>query len=214
MKLLLTSAGLMNATIAQAVVDLAGLEKGSIKLVFIPTAAGIEAGDKGWLINDFIQLKNQGYELIDIVDIAAVPREVWQPRIESANVICVGGGDEQFLARIMRETGFGDLLPALLETRLYVGISAGSMVMAELLPQELANIIYPEQKTSEKGFGFINGYILPHFNSPLFPNKRKETIGKLKDRAGGIIYALDDQSALKVIDGEVEIISEGKYLKL
>ena len=215
MNFVLTSAGITNKSIANAVVDLSGQKKSDIKLVFIPTAANVEEGDKDWLINDLIHFKEQGYASIDIVDIVALPREKWQPRIEAANVICVGGGDEQYLVHEMRQTGFVDILPELLKTRLYIGISAGSMIIGKLLQGEALWNIYPEDRKNqegEKGLEFIKFFLIPHFNSPHFPNKRKEVIEKVGNMIDNKLYALDDQSALKIVNDQIEVISGGDVL--
>jgi len=196
MKLLLTSAGIQNKSIAKAVLDLTGLSTEKINLVFIPTAANVEEGDKEWLIDDLVHFQQQGYKSIDIVDIAAVSRDIWQPRLEAANLFCFGGGNEQYLARILRESGLRDLLPELLKTRVYMGISAGSMVAGQFLSRELLKIVYPEDKIEgelESSLGFVNCNFIPHLNSPHFPQSRKEIFQSLKNLTSPL-YALDDQS--------------------
>jgi len=215
MNFILTSAGITSKSIADAVVDLSGQKKSGIKLVFIPTAANVEEGDKDWLINDLIHFKEQGYASIDIVDIVALPREKWQPRIEAANIICIGGGDEQYLVQEMRRTGFADLLPELLKTCLYIGISAGSMVVGKLLQGEPLWTIYPEDRKDgkgEKGLEFLDLYLIPHYKSPYFSNKRKEILEKVGRPLDSKLYAIDDQSALKIVDNKIEVISEGDVL--
>ncbi len=216
MKLLLTSAGITNKSIAKAVLDLVGLPASKINLVFIPTAANVEENDKGWLIDDLVHFQQQGYNSIDIVDIAAVSRDIWQPRIEKGNLICFGGGNEQYLARILKESGLGDLLPDLLKTRVYMGISAGSMVAGQFLSKELLKVVYPEDDFEgklESALGFVDCSFILHLNSPHFPNARKEILQSLQNLTSPL-YALDDQSALKVIDNKIEAVTEGEYLKI
>ncbi|MAZ67531.1 hypothetical protein CL652_02040 [bacterium] len=216
MKLLLTSAGIQNESIAQAVLDLVGLPTEKIKMVFIPTAANVEEGDKGWLIDDLRHFQEQGYESIDIIDIAAVRKEVWLPRLEDANLICFGGGNEQFLARILRESGLEEVLPELLKTRVYMGISAGSMVAGEILSPDLLKAVYPDNNFEgdlEPTLGFVDCNFIPHLNSPHFPRATKEVLESVKD-PGIPLYGLDDQSALKVIGGEIGVVTEGEtYVK-
>ena len=152
---------------------------------------------------------------IDIVDIAAIPRDIWQPRLEVANIFCFGGGNEQYLARILRESGLRDLLPELLEARVYMGISAGSMVAGQFFSRELLKIVYPEDEIEselEPALDFVNCNFIPHLNSPHFPQVRKEVLQSLKNFTSPL-YALDDQSALKIVDGEVEVITEGDYFE-
>lgn len=72
MKLLLTSGGITNGTIAKALEGLLTKPKQESGIAFIPTAANVEEGDKDWLINDLHTLNNEGYKYVDIVDISAI----------------------------------------------------------------------------------------------------------------------------------------------
>ena len=128
--MLLTSAGIKNDSIAKALEELVGKTANGVRIAFIPTAANVEEGDKGWLIEDYRNLKKREYE-VDIVDISALPREMWEPRLKQANVIMVGGGNTFHLMYWLRKVGLDKLLPELLKTRVYVGISAGSMVVSK-----------------------------------------------------------------------------------
>jgi len=107
------------------------------------------------------------------------------------------------------------MLPEFLKTKVYVGASAGSMVTNKNLALEIAQIVYEEDLDRiEEMFGlnYVDFYFLPHFNSPDYPDLREKNIKKIAKGITEKIYALDDQSALKIIDKKVEIVSEGKYL--
>lgn len=215
MKFLLTSSGITNKSIAKAVLDLTGLKPDQIRLAFILTASNLESGDKGWLIDDLVHFKEQGYDSIDIVDIASIPKDAWLSRLESANVFCFGGGNEQYLAKIMKDSGLAEILPELLKDRLYIGISAGSMVTGKFLSADLLQIVYPEDDFNDKleaPLGFVDFNFLPHLNSEHFPQVRENILNSIKDKFSSPVYALDDQSALKVADGKVEVVTEGNYL--
>lgn len=216
MKFLLTSAGISNASIEKALFELLGKSASETKVAFVPTAATLVADDKSWLIEDFQYFVKQGFQSIDIVDISAVPRENWEKRFESADLICFGGGDEQYLARVMRESGVAEALPELLETRVYMGISAGSMVIGKLLPGELTKELWPEESFvgNEEGMGMYDFSILPHLNSEYFAHLRTPLIESMKDRFPQTIYALDDQSALRVVGSDIEVVTEGDFLKI
>src|SRR3989344_2541480 len=217
MKLLLTSNGLSNKSIAKALVDLVGKPAKETSLAFIPTAMNAGGGDKGWFIDDLSNIKKQNFKNIDIVDISALPKKIWLPRIEAADVLFFSGGNTSHLMRWLKESGLAKLLPELLKTRVYAGISAGSIVTNPTLTLSSKDKkIYYEEKfgyKNEKALGFVDFYIRPHFNSPYFPQARKEYLEKVAKDIPDIIYALDDNSALKVVDGKVEIISEGEYLE-
>lgn len=216
MKLLLTSAGIVNETIKQALFDLVGKPFHETSIVFIPTAATQVADDKSWLVenyNDFLKL---GLKSFDIVDIAGVPKENWLNRFETADVLCFGGGDEQYLARMMQEVGVAEVLSELLQSKVYVGISAGSMVVGKLLPSALTQELWPEESFagSEPGLGILDLSILPHLNSDYFAHLRVPLIQSLSEQFSQSIYALDDQSALKVVNDKIKVITEGEFLKL
>jgi dipeptidase E len=214
MKLLLTSGGIMNKSIEKALWDLVGKKPEETSLAFIPTAANVEMGNKGWFINDLINLKNQNFKSISIVDISAVPENIWKPQIEEADVLFFEGGNTYYLMEWINKTGLGKILPRLLESKVYVGVSAGSMITGSDIDLKLSEILYGEktEKESVLGLGYTDFYFLPHLNSPHFRNFTEEKIKEASKEFSKKVYALDDQSALKIVDGVVEVVSEGKYL--
>ncbi|MBI4225261.1 MAG: peptidase E [Candidatus Sungbacteria bacterium] len=216
MKLLLTSGGLSNQPIIDGLFELIGTSIRDVKIAFIPTAANVETGDKGWLVKDLVQLRGLNPASLDIVDFSAVSRDIWQPRMEEADVLVFGGGNTFHLMYHLEKSGLKDMLPGLLETRVYVGVSAGSMVMGKkLLSQSDARLYYDDVGKYEKenGLGFVDFDVKPHLNSPYFPNMRDEHLKKTAEQLKETMYAIDDETAIKVIDGKVEIISEGKWIK-
>jgi len=216
MKLLLTSGGLTNKSISKALFDLAGKKPKDTSLVFIPTASNIETGDKGWLIDDLKNLQKQGFKSIDIADISAVPENIWRPKFEEADVLFFEGGNTYHLMEWINKSGLVKLLPEYLKTKIWVGVSAGSMVTNSDLALKISQALYEEdldRMGDMAGLNYVDFYFVPHLNSPYFPKLTEENIKKLTGRISKKIYAMDDQSALKIIDGKVEIISEGKYLE-
>jgi len=215
MKLLLTSSGVKNKSIAKALAELVEKPVKDSSIAFIPTAANVEAGSKDWLITDLHNLVQEGYKSVDIVDISALSKEQWEPRIKEANILFFGGGNSFHLMYWLNKSGLAKMLPGLLKTRVYVGISAGSMVTSKDLSLSQSQRLYYEDldRTEDMaGMDFIDFYVRPHLNSPYFKKIRKEYLEELAKEIPETIYALDDDSALKVVDGKVEVISEGEYL--
>lgn len=213
MKLLLTSGGIENDSMVRALRNLVGKDFTKANLVFIPTAANVEAGDKWWLINDLVKCKELGFNEVDIVDIAAVAKHVWEPRLQNADVLMFGGGNTSYLMEQLRKTGLAQELPNLLKIRVYVGVSAGSMITSPNLKEKEMQQLYDEQVfdiESDEGLGLVNFLVVPHLNSPFFPHI-KEYIDEVAKGIDLPIYALDDQSAVQVIDNDVEVISEGEW---
>lgn len=215
MKLLLTSGGITNNSIAKTLFELVNKKPEETSLVFIPTAANVEKGDKDWFINDLINLKKQNFKSIDIADISAVKEKIWRPKLEQADILFFEGGNTYHLMEWINKSGLKDILPELLKTRVYVGLSAGSMVTNKDLALRLSQIVYEEDldRTEDMaGLNFVDFYFLPHLNSKYFPKLREAEIREATKDMNEKVYALDDNSALKVVDDNVEMVSEGKYL--
>ena len=214
MKLLLTSGGITNASIASALFDLVGKKPEDTSLVFIPTASNVEKGDKSWFIDDLVNVKKQNFKSIDIADISAVDEKVWKPKLEEADVLFFEGGNAYHLMEWMSKSGLAALLPDLLKTKVYVGVSAGSIVTNPDLALKISYIVYGEdfgRTEAMTGLNLVNFYFLPHLNSPYFKKLKEGNIKEIAKRIKRKIYALDDDSALKVVDGVIEVISEGKW---
>ncbi len=218
MKLLLTSNGLSNQSIANALFELTGKPASETTIVFIPTAMNAARGNKDWFINDLYNIKKQGFKFIDIVDISALPKEVWLPKIENGDVLFFSGGNTYHLMYWLQKSGLFELLPDLLKTRVYAGISAGSIATNP----SLAHTNEDKRKYYEETFGykdetalnFVDFYIYPHFNSPTHLHSREETLKKIAEETHKAVYGLDDESALKVVDGIVTVVTEGDCVKL
>lgn len=216
MKLLLTSGGLTNKSISDALFDLVGKKPEETSIVFIPTASNVEMGEKDWVINDLVNIYSQNFKSIFITDISAVPIEIWKPQLEAADVLFFEGGNTYHLMEWINKSGLKELLPELLKTKVWVGVSAGSMVTNPDLAAKISQAIYDEDfdKMGEvPGLNYVDFYTLPHLNSPYFPKLVEENIKNIAKRIPKKIYALDDNSAVKVNRGKIEIISQGKYLE-
>ncbi|MBP9852206.1 MAG: Type 1 glutamine amidotransferase-like domain-containing protein [Candidatus Pacebacteria bacterium] len=217
MKLLLTSAGLTNKSISDALLELVGKPASETTIAFIPTAMNVERGDKDWVIDDLNNIYKLEFKCVDIVDISALPKTIWQPRLDTADVLFFCGGNTSHLMRWIKESGLIELLPEMLKTKVWAGISAGSIVTNPLLTvSSKDDKIYYEEKfgyNDEQALGLVDFYTRPHYNSPSFPHSRKDIIGAIAEETGKTIYALDDNSAIKVVDGKIEVISEGDYFK-
>lgn len=208
MKLLLTSAGISNKSLENA---LKKLVKGKVKIAFIPTAANMEEGDKKWLITDLNNCMKLGS--VDIVDISALKRDVWLSRLKKANVIFVGGGSTVYLMDWIKKSGLVDDLRNLLETRVYVGISAGSIVLSQTLFASSEFIYGDEDGKEHGGLGYVDFHVRPHLNSLSFPKVREKILKELFKKFDCDLYALDDNSGIVCVDGKIEIVSEGKWIK-
>lgn len=217
MKLLLTSAGLSNKSIIKGLQELVKKPFSKLKIAFIPTAANLESGDKqDWFIKDLINLKELKFNSIDIVDVSALPKEVWFKRLKEADIFYVEGGNTYHLMHWFNKSGLSKVLPDLLKTRVYIGVSAGTMVINPTVAHCYEEEIISKKinKTiSDKGLSYVNFMVEPHLNSSWFPQMTLENIEKkLKDYPYSL-YALDDDSAIKIDGDKIEVISEGVWKK-
>ena len=216
MKLLLTSSGVKNILIEHALLQLLGKPFRKSHITFIPTAANVEKGDKTWLVNDMHNLLKLGFLTFDVMDISAVQKDIWLPSLEKADVLVFGGGNVEYLLTWLDKSGLKQLLPTLLKTKVYMGISAGSMVTAKNVSLSKAGMLYYEQTgkfENAKGLGFVDFEIRPHLNSKWFPNVRVGYLEKLARQTPTQFYAIDDTTAIKVEDGKISVVSEGKWKK-
>ena len=216
MKLLLTSAGLSNKSIVNALLELTEKPFPELNLAFIPTASNVEDGNKDWLIKDLVTLTELKFKSIDIVDISALPKDIWLPRLQNADVFFVEGGNTFHLMSWMEKSGLKELLPEMLKTRGYVGVSAGSMIACKSLDLSTSERLYSEdvgKYEKDEGFGFVDFLIRPHLNSPHFPNVNLKYLEEISKKLPDTFYAIDDNTAIKVVDGKMDVVSEGKWKK-
>jgi len=179
MKLLLTSSGITNKSIAGALFSLTEKKPEDTTVVFIPTASNVETGDKDWLINDLLNLKKLNFKSIEITDISAIDEKIWKPSIERADVLFFEGGNTYHLMEWLNKSGLAKMLPEFLKDKVYVGVSAGSMVTNKDLALKLSQIVYGEDLEKDyemNGLNYVDFYFLPHLNSEYFVNLREDFI--------------------------------------
>lgn len=213
MKLLLTSSGIKNDSIAQALSKLAGKPLHELNLLFVPSAANTEGGDKGWIIDNLLDFKRQNFKSIDILDIAAVSDENWKKRFQSVDIVCFGGGNEKYLAELFKKVGMKEFLLTL-DNKIYVGISAGSMVAGKFMPNNLYSLIFPEEdfgEITEEPMGLYDFCFIPHLDSDFFTHIRKDNLESLKEKFTTAVYSTDDETAISLNSGDLEIVGRGNY---
>jgi dipeptidase E len=216
MKLLLTSAGISNKSIHNALVDLLGKPAAEASALFVPTA--IYAIPNGWDIvrgvingslgDPFCELGWKSLGLLELTALPSIKRELWVPKLLETDAVLVGGGDCQYLCHWMQQSGLTDLLPTMLRRTVYVGLSAGSMIMTRY-GTTYHNHMAPAE--SVKSLSLLDFAIHPHLDHEWFPQNSLANLEKLAATIPVPSYAIDDQTAIKVNDGYVEVISEGNW---
>jgi dipeptidase E len=211
MKLLLTSAGITNDKIAETLESMAGKSLTDLTVLFVTTAANTSLEDKSWLTENLYQFSSRKPKCFNLIDIAGLPSDLWKKHFNHADVICVGGGDEAYLSRIFKEQSIKEYLENNFSQKVYVGISAGSVVAGLFMPTGLNVELYGEDCEADYGTGmeFFDFIFLPHLNSPYFPNLTIETLEAKKDQFSSKIIATDDYTAIKLDDGNFSFVGSG-----
>ena len=217
MKLLLTSGGITNASIQKALVDLLGKPIAECHALCIPTAqwghpmCGPESV-RGFIAagTDFRFLSGLGWASLGVLELTALPSigaDRWVPWLKKADVLLVDGGDATYLCHWMRESGLAGLLPTLTET-VWVGVSAGSMVMT---PRIGASFVEWPFANDDRTLGVVDFAIFPHLDA--FPTNTLADAERWAADIGFPAYAIDEQTAIKVVNNTIEIVSEGYWKK-
>ncbi|MDP4216870.1 MAG: Type 1 glutamine amidotransferase-like domain-containing protein [Bacteroidota bacterium] len=218
MKLLLTSAGISNTSIRNALVDLLGKPIAESTALCIPTAIyGLPGGTAGSyrLIHGVAAspLCELGWKSLGVLELTALPsikEELWVPVVQGVDALLVGGGDPLYLSYWMRQSKLADLLPSLLRRTVYIGVSAGSMVVAPNFgEQTYGGINLPAGDDS--GLALVDFAVFSHLDHERFPDHSLINAEIWASKLPVPTYALDDQTAVKVIDNLIEVVSEGNW---
>ncbi len=208
MKLLLTSAGITNKDIAQSLEGLVGKSPTLTKIGFIPTADNVETGNKSFLIGQYDNLRKYGYTWIDIIDPSAEGVN-WQERLGGVDVVFVSGGNTFYLLEQVRKSGFNDWLNNMLDHKVYVGVSAGSIIMTPNIA--IASVDDGDENyvglTDLNGLGAVDFEVSPHTPEYVSHEANDEYVKSITNE----LYAFDDQTAIQVVDSQVEVVSNGKW---
>ncbi|HEX7588975.1 MAG TPA: Type 1 glutamine amidotransferase-like domain-containing protein [Anaerolineae bacterium] len=216
MKFLLTSAGIKNTSIHNALVDLLGKPIVESSALCIPTAGYAMPGGSNMAYR-FITgqattpMCELGWKSVGVLELTALPsidEETWVPMVKETDVLLVNGGDPLYLCHWMRQSGLADILPSLHET-VYVGLSAGSMVMAPKIGEDFVRWRPPTG--GDRTLGMVDFAMFPHLDHEKLPDNTMANAEKWAASLQVPAYAIDDQTAIQVIDGVVQVVSEGHW---
>jgi dipeptidase E len=217
MRLLLTSAGIKNASIQGALVELLNKPIAEAHALCIPTALyghPMAGPRQAWRFISGQEPRSPmvglGWKSLGVLELTALPslgEERWVPLVRETDVLLVDGGDAAYLCHWMRASGLADLLPSLGQT-VWVGVSAGSMVMT---PRIGADFVHWHSPAGDRTLGVVDFSIFPHVENPDLPRNTMAAAERWAAGLSGPAYAIDDETAIKVVDGTVEVVSEGNW---
>lgn len=237
MKLLLTSSGIADDALLRALEDLLGTPVVEASALVVPVgilpftggpqmAARLLRGEAG------ATLTGLGWASLGLLDLPALPsirRDVWLPALEAADALLVWGGDPLFVSHWLRESELADLLPTL--DLVYVGVSAGAIATAAVFgetytdplggagtPLSSEEVVFtvdgeevPRTLHTAAGAGFVDVAVIPHYLNPNHPDASRENAELWAARIPAVTYAIDERTALRVVDGVVDVVGDGEW---
>lgn len=224
MKYLLTSGGVRNPSISQALVDLLGRPISESNALFIPTAIYPFPGSP-YMAHDAIRgmaslppAADLGWNSLGVLELSVLPsirKESWVPTVREADALVVWGGHVSFLHYWMRKSGLAGLFSTL-DNLVYLGVSAGSIVVTPYNCDAESNVKHlPDgseiARNADQVLGLVDFTLYPHLNRTDMP---PTPVAEMERWAADLpvpAYAIDDDTAIKVVDGHVEVISEGTW---
>ena len=215
MRLLLTSGGVTNASLHEALVQLLGKPVADCHALVVPTAQwghpscgprsvrGLIAAEPTW--GSFTGLGWASLGVLELTALASIGPERWVPWVREADVLLVDGGEATYLCHWVRESGLADLLPEL-DDLVWVGVSAGSMVMTPRIGQDF---VHWSGAASDRTLGLVDFHVFPHLNA--FPDNTLADAERWAADLDGPAYVIDEQTGI-VVDGDtVQVVSEGEW---
>jgi dipeptidase E len=216
MKLLLTSAGIKNPSIEEALVGLLEKPIAECDALCIPTASygyrppgfgGAYRFITGQATTPMCEL---GWRSVGVLELSALPtidRSLWASAVEATDALLVNGGDALYLAHHMVASGMAELLPSL--NAVWVGLSAGSMVMTPRIGEDFKT--WEPPGGGDATLGVVPFSIFPHVDHPDLPDNSMGGAEKWAAEIAGLAYAIDDDTAIRVVHGAVDVVSEGHW---
>ncbi|WP_316831511.1 Type 1 glutamine amidotransferase-like domain-containing protein [Pedobacter aquatilis] len=235
MKLLLTSNGITNPSLYQALVALLGKPIEESTALFIPTAIYPFAGGGIYAMQaingrpnaPLTQLGWKSLGILELSVLSSIRQDIWVKALKETDVLLVWGGDPLFLAYWFKMSGVADLMPSLADKMVYVGVSAGSIaassIFGETYSEPSAGVNYATtSKTlvfgtaqrifcTAEGLGLAEFAIIPHYENPEHQDASKSNAAIWAAQLSLPVYAIDDETGIKVSNGEIEVVSEGQW---
>jgi len=216
LKLLLTSAGIRNPSIHHALLEMLGKPIAECSALCIPTANHAQRGGayNAWRFTCGLEpetpMVELGWKSMGVLELTALPSidaDLWVPMVRETDVLLVNGGDPLYLCHWMRQSGLADLLPAF--KGVYVGLSAGSMVMTPRIGSFFVGWTPPTG--NDETLGLVDFAIFPHLGNADLPHN---TMANAETWAACMpvpAYAIDDGTAVRVTDDTVDVVSDGHW---
>ncbi len=217
MRFLLTSGGISNTSIHNALEELLGKPIAESSALIVPTAMyALPNGPtlawrqiSGVSLSPMCELEWKSLGVLELTALTSIQADYWVPLVQETDALLMGGGDPLYLCYWMRQSGLADLLPSLRREAVYVGLSAGSMVMAPNIGEDFVR--WKPPTGGDETLGLVDFAIFPHLDHEKMPDNSLANADRWAAGMPVPAYAIDDQTAIRVVDGAVDIVSEGHW---
>lgn len=181
----------------------------SNKIVFIPTAGNVEPYT-GYIDEGVEMLKSLGYEL-EIIDISKYDEDYLKNKLSKTECICISGGNTFYLLQELKKKNLiGLLYERIKEGLLYIGESAGAIIMSENI--EYNQIMDDKSIASElddyMGVNVFEHYVLPHIGEYPFEESTQKILENYQDKIS--LVAINNSEAILVNDGGYTVVCESR----
>lgn len=210
MKIILASSGLANEEIIGALEEMVGKPRDEINVAIINEAIKGEQGDMRWFAEELQRITEVIGGNIEFIDLQAHDLDYVERRIDVADMIFCFGGNTDYLANIFTKTGFDKLLPKILAEKVWVGSSAGSCVLCHKESEEIQKTVFREKREADHYMDIVPIIFLPHLHG--FFKFDQEEVLRASELTDLPVYAVSDDCALKVVDGEVAAVLGTDYI--
>jgi len=219
MRMLLTSGGIANPVISDALVDLLGKPIADSRVVVVIDAILGFPGDSSKLVEHLEGLRSLGWAEFDVASLFAGPRELVESRLRSADVILGYGGSNLWLAHAWEATGLSPVLADLLDEKVYVGWSAGSMIFARSLDRwpegfdDQDELVMFGLSAAAPAVPLFDWFFMGHLGADWLPEGAEERAARGAARTRRPVWFVDDDTALLVRDPAADpvVISSGHW---
>ena len=219
MKLVLCSSGFFTPEIVAKTVELVGKPQSEISVAVINEAYVPTFRSHSWVAKELSRIDQHFGGRFELVNLLALDGETIKERLQQHDIIYVLGGPTDYEMYTLQKSGFTNMLPELLEAKVYVGSSAGSMILGKRIPTEVHTQIFGRETDKvetygvTKYLGIVDMAIKPHMGSPKFPNCTPENLKRLAPQIDGPIYGIADDTAI-IIDGDQVSIVGDNYIRI
>ena len=221
MRMLLTSDGVQDGPVEDALLDLLGKPFAEARAVVVLDAILPFPGDKSTMLDHLQRYRSLGWAELDVLTLFSGPPSGIEARLRTADVIFGYGGSNHWLAHAWRRSGLAPVLRELLDEKVYVGHSAGSMIFSTLHAaavdalDDRAEVEMLALDSVGPALPLLDWFVFGHLGAPYFPHATDEWARRTAGRLGGPAWFLSDGSALLVRDpGErPEVVGNERWLE-